>query len=155
MNTQTPFSSGARLEDGVLVPMIVFFDDLDSFGMLHNSRYSVLVERAWVTYWQQQGLAFSKDWELLDDGFNVLKEQRISYEFPVDRPGEYGVHIWLERIGRTSMTYGFRVCSADGTVTYAHGNRTIVRLDRQTLCPSEWSQEARSASKKLLHRDTA
>ena len=37
MNTQTPFSSGASLEDGVLVTMIVFFDDLDSFGMLHNS----------------------------------------------------------------------------------------------------------------------
>ena len=102
-----------------------------------------------------QELAFSKDWELLGDGFNVLKEQRITYEFPINRAGEYGVHIWLERIGRTSMTYGFRVCSADGTVTYAHGSRTIVRLDRQTLRPSEWSEEARSASEKLLHRDTA
>lgn len=106
-------------------------------------------------YWQQQGLAFSKDGGLLDDGFNVLKEQRMSYEFTVNRLGEYGVHIWVERIGRTSMTYGFRVCSADGTVTYAHGSRTIVRLDRQTLRPSEWSQEARSASEKLLHLDTA
>ena len=155
MNTQTQFSSGASLEYGFLVPMSVFFDDLDSFGMLHNSRYTVLVERAWAMYWQQQELAFSKDWELLDDGFNVLKEQRISYEFPVNRLGEYGVHIWVERIGRTSMTYGFRVCSADGTVTHAHGSRTIVRLDRQTLRPSEWSQEGRSASEKLLRRDTA
>ena len=155
MNTQTPFSSGASLEYGFLAPMRVYFDDLDSFGMLHNSRYSVLVERVWAIYWRQQGLAYSKDGKLLDDAFSVVKEQRVSYEFPINRPGEYGVHIWLERIGRTSMTYGFRVRSADGTVTYAHGSRTIVRLDRQTLRPSEWSQEGRSVSEKLLRRDAA
>ena len=103
MNTQTPFSSGASLEYGFLAPMRVYFDDLDSFGMLHNSRYSVLVERVWAIYWRQQGLAYSKDGKLLDDAFNVVKEQRVSYEFPINRPGEYGVHIWLERIGRTSM----------------------------------------------------
>jgi acyl-CoA thioester hydrolase len=155
VTSPTTFSSDASPEYGFVVQMMVYFDDLDSFGMLHNSRYFVLAERAWATYWQQRGLAFSKDWELLDDGFIVTKEQRISYEFPVTRPGEYGFHIWLERIGRTSMTYGFRVCSADGTVTHAHGSRTIVRLDRQTLRPSEWSQEGRSVSEKLLHRDTA
>ena len=155
MDTETPSFSGASLEYGVLVPAMVYFDDLDSFGMLHNSRYTILVERAWVTYWQQQGLAFSKDGELLDDGLNVLKEQRISYKSPVNRLGEYGVHLWLEHVGRTSVTYGFRVCSADGTVTYADGSRTIVRIDRQTLRPCEWSQEARSASEKLLRPDTA
>ena len=53
MNTQTPFSSGASLEYGFLAPMRVYFDDLDSFGMLHNSRYSVLVERVWAIYWRQ------------------------------------------------------------------------------------------------------
>ena len=155
MTTRTKFSSDASPEYGFVVQMMVYFDDFDSFGMLHNSRYGVLAERAWATYWQQRGLAFSKDWELLDDGFIVLKEQRISYEFPVTRPGEYGFHIWVEHIGRTSLTYGFRVCSADGTVTHAHGSRTIVRLDRQTLRPSEWSQEGRSVSEKLLRRDAA
>ncbi|GAA4988688.1 hypothetical protein GCM10025734_14500 [Kitasatospora paranensis] len=40
---------------GVLVPVDVHFDDLDLMGMLHNSRYQVRVERAWVEFCRGQG----------------------------------------------------------------------------------------------------
>ncbi|MEQ4720536.1 hypothetical protein [Nonomuraea sp. B19D2] len=33
------------------------FDDLDAMGLLHNSRYSLLVERAIGAYWQRLGWA--------------------------------------------------------------------------------------------------
>ena len=52
------------------------------------------------------------------------------------------------------MTFGFRLCSAGGTLTYAHGSRTNVRLDRQTLRPAEWSDEARRVNEKLLRPAT-
>jgi acyl-CoA thioester hydrolase len=142
-NGAQPGSVGGP-EYGFLAPATVYFDDLDSFGMLYNSHYGVLVERAWVGYWQQRGVAYAKDWSQLDDSFNVVKEYRVTYEVPINRPGEYGIHIWSERLGNTALTYGFRVCTADGTQTYAHGIRTIVRLDRTTLRPTGWSEQARA-----------
>ncbi|MCF3965537.1 acyl-CoA thioesterase [Streptomyces fuscigenes] len=135
---------------GVLEPGAVHFDDLDAFGMLYNSHYAVLAERAWVAYWQRREVAYSSDWKMLDDGFNVAKELLVGFDAPIDRPGTYGVHLWVERLGRTSLTYGFRVCSPDGSRTYAHGRRTVVRLDRGTLRPAPWSERARELCTALL-----
>ncbi|MFD3487543.1 acyl-CoA thioesterase [Streptomyces sp. NPDC058665] len=131
-------------DDGFLVPVAVHFDELDSFGMLYNNRYGVLVERAWVMYWQEREIAFSRDWTTHGDAFNVVKDFRITFEAPIDRPGEYGVRIWVEHLGRTSLRYGFGIRSRDGgPPTYAHGNRTLIRLDPATRRPSEWSEKAR------------
>jgi acyl-CoA thioester hydrolase len=149
VNVETATIPGGGLEYGFFVPVPVYLDDLDFMGMLHNSRFTVLGERAFVAYWRDNGVFISRDGDLLDDGFQVVKEQRVSYELPV-KAGEYGVHGWVERVGRTSMTLGFRLCSADGTLTHAHGSRTNVRLDRQTLRPTEWSEEARRVCEKLL-----
>ncbi|MET4925703.1 hotdog domain-containing protein [Streptomyces sp. PSRA5] len=136
---------------GFLIPVAVHFDELDSFGMLYNSRYGVLVERAWVAYWHQRELAFTKDWTPLPDSFNVVKKFTITFEVPIDHPGEYGVRIWVERLGRTSLTYGFRVCSPDGgPTTYAHGVRTLIRVDPETGRPAEWSEEARKLTAELV-----
>jgi acyl-CoA thioester hydrolase len=153
VNVETPAISGTGLEYGFFAPVSVYLDDLDFLGMLYNSRFTVLGERAFVAYWRDNGVFVSRDWDLLGDGFTVVKEQRVSYELPV-RAGEYGIHGWVEHIGRTSMTCGFRLCSADATSTYAHGSRTIVRLDRQTLRPCEWSDEARRVNEKLLRPAT-
>ena len=153
MNVETPAISGAGLEYGFFAPVPVYMDDLDFMGMLYNSRFTVLGERAFVAYWRDHGVFVSRDWDLLDDGFMVVKEQRVSYEFPV-KAGDYGIHGWVDRIGRTSMTFGFRLCSADGTLTYAHGSRTNVRIDRQTLRPAQWSAEARRVNEKLLRPAT-
>lgn len=78
-----------------------------------------------------------------------MKEFSIGYDVPIDRPGEYGVHIWVERLGRTALTYGFRVCSAEGGVTYERGSRTVIRLDRTTRRPAEWSERAKSLGARL------
>ncbi|MFD3522573.1 acyl-CoA thioesterase [Streptomyces sp. NPDC058653] len=129
---------------GFLVPVDVHFDELDSFGMLYNNRYGVLVERAWVNYWQRREIAFTKDWRALGDAFNVVKDFRITFETPIDSPGRYGVRIWVEHLGHSSLRYGFKICSADGTPpTYAHGARTLIRLDPETKRPTGWSEKAR------------
>jgi acyl-CoA thioester hydrolase len=68
----------------------------------------------------------------------------------VTRPGEYAVHLWLERLGNTGLTYGFRFCSSDGTETYARGTRVLVRLDAATMRPAPWSEGFRAAGRALL-----
>ncbi|MFD4626907.1 acyl-CoA thioesterase [Streptomyces sp. NPDC058475] len=136
---------------GQLVPVTVHFDDLDALGLLHNARYPVMVERAWTALWNERGFGgFEGDWEAAGDFCNAVKELRISYEAPVDRPGAYAVHLWLERLGNTGLTYGFRFCSADGLVTYAHGTRVLVRLDAGTLRPTPWSEGFRALGRELL-----
>src|SRR5687768_15399103 len=44
-------------EGGVFEPVQVYFDDLDAMGLLHNSRYALLVERAIGAYWGRLGWA--------------------------------------------------------------------------------------------------
>ncbi|MFF7332353.1 thioesterase family protein [Streptomyces sp. NPDC008150] len=142
--------AGHPLPYGRLIPVTVHFDDLDALGLLHNARYPVLVERAWSELWQQHGFGFAGDWSAAGDACNAVRELRIGYEVPVTRPGAYAVHLWLERLGTTGLTYGFRFCSADGSVTFASGTRVLVRLDAATLRPAPWSDAFRAAGRELL-----
>ncbi|MEU0969687.1 thioesterase family protein [Streptomyces sp. NPDC005917] len=148
MTAEAPIAPA--LSHGRLIPVTVHFDDLDALGLLHNARYPVLAERAWAEFWQGHGFAFQGDWAAAEDACNAVKELRISYEAPVTRPGTYAVHLWLERLGNTGLTYGFRFCSADGATTYAHGTRVLVRLDAATLRPAPWSERFRAAGRELL-----
>lgn len=141
------------LHHGRLIPVTVHFDDLDALGLLHNARYPLLVERAWTELWHDNGVRFEGDWTAAGDACNAVKELRLTYEAPVTRPGTYAVHLWLDRLGTTGLTYGFRFCSADGAVTYARGSRVLVRLDAGTLRPAPWSEPFRDAARALLRPD--
>ncbi|MER7678080.1 hotdog domain-containing protein [Streptomyces sp. NPDC096934] len=145
-----PVPAAPALPYGRLLPVAVHFDDLDALGLLHNARYPVLVERAWTALWSEHGFRFEGDWEAAGDACNAVRELRIGYEAPVVRPGAYAVHLWLERLGDTGLTYGFRFCSADGSVTYARGTRVLVRLDAGTLRPTSWSDRFRAVGRELL-----
>ncbi|MFI6408895.1 acyl-CoA thioesterase [Streptomyces sp. NPDC050548] len=151
MTVESP--SVTALAHGRLIPVAVHFDDLDALGMLHNARYPLLVERAWTELWQEHGVRFDGDWASAGDACNVVKELVISYEAPVTKPGGYAVHLWLDRLGTTGLTYGFRLCSADGSVTYATGTRVLVRLDAGTLRPAPWSEDFRAAGRALLRSE--
>ncbi|MFK0118188.1 acyl-CoA thioesterase [Streptomyces sp. NPDC090994] len=150
MTAEAPAAPIPALSYGRLVPVTVHFDDLDALGLLHNARYPVLVERAWGELWEGHGYRYAGDWAAAGDACNAVKELRITYEAPVTRPGGYAVHLWLERLGRTGLTYGFRFCSADGATTYAHGTRVLVRLDAATMRPAPWSEEFRAVGRELL-----
>jgi len=138
---------------GRLIPVTVHFDDLDALGLLHNARYPLLVERAWTELWQEKGIRFEGDWAAAGDACNAVREFRIGYEAPVTRTGAHAVHLWLDRLGTTGLTYGFRFCSPDGAVTYARGSRVLVRLDAGTLRPAPWSEAFRAAARELLRPD--
>ncbi|MFF4761256.1 acyl-CoA thioesterase [Streptomyces sp. NPDC001292] len=147
MTPITPTSDLPGTDIGVLIPVSVYFDDLDPMRMLHNSRYAVLVDRAWNTLWMGRGVG--GDQGLQGDGFQVIKSFDIVFDVPLTDLGEHAVHLWMERLGRTSATAGYRVCSADGKTTYAHGTRTVVRLDPATLAPAKWSERVHEIARTL------
>lgn len=133
----------------------VHFDDLDAMGLLHNSRYAVLVERAIGAYWHRLGWASDPARSAFADVLMAVREFKVTYHVPITEPGEYPVHFWLERMGRTSGVYGFRVLSADHATVHADGYRVNVNLDPATFRPTPFSDAIRKAAEPLLRTELA
>jgi acyl-CoA thioester hydrolase len=134
---------------GQYLPVTVHFDDLDAFGFLHNTRHPLLVARAWDDCLAGHGIAYDGDWSTGDVCYAV-KELQIGYEAPVTRHGRYLIHLWIERLGNTGLTHGFRLCSADGTTTHARGRRVLVRLDSASRTPTPWTNAFRTTAAPAL-----
>ncbi|GAA2913722.1 thioesterase [Actinoplanes cyaneus] len=134
---------------GDLQPVEIHFDDLDIFGVVHSSRYTMMLERGLSAYWARRG----HDISLADsdsDAWQMVREVRTMFERPIRRIAPIYLHLWTEHRGRTSMTTGFRFISADGTEQYAHGRRIVIRFNPVTRRPSEWSARARADADALL-----
>ncbi|WP_223199377.1 acyl-CoA thioesterase [Solihabitans fulvus] len=141
------------MDDGHFATVEVHFDDLDAMGVLHNSRYALLVERATNTYWQRLGWSMDAAVSTFPEVLPVVREFMISFAVPVVGAGERVVHLWLDRLGTTSVVYGFRVLSDDRSVVHAQGHRVVVNLDPATLRPAPISDTMRASLVPLL-RDT-
>lgn len=137
------------VEPGHVEPLFVHFDDLDSIGMVHNTRYPVLVERALTMYWHRLGYDYRNGSTGHPDASVIVAEFAIKYRMPIRGTGEIGVHFWTERIGTTSVVYGYRIRSADGATVHAEGNRVHIRFDVAAGRPTAWLDETRAVYQKL------
>src|ERR687895_761281 len=145
----------AAVEYGYLHPTFVYFDDLDSMGMVHNARYAIMVERALTTFWHQRGYTRVNGVPTHPDTVVAVVEYSISYKVPVIGPGDIFIHLWVDRIGTTSVTYGFRAVSADRAVVHAEGHRVHIRLDEETLQKAPWAEETRAIYESLRPSSSA
>lgn len=117
--------------------MGVYFDDLDPFRILHNARYLLLFERTLGSFWQHVGLGgFDAD---VEDHSHLVRSNTIDYLRPVRGTGEVRVRLWIETIGRTSLTIGFRLMPLDQDLDFAVGRRTVVCVDPKTQQAVPWS----------------
>ena len=141
----------STLELGITQRVQVHFDDLDAMGIVHNAKYGVLVERAITAFWLAQGWSFDPArTRFPDDLMLAVREYTITFHAPIAAVPEVGVQIWIEQFGRTSVTYHFRVISADGEMLHAEGSRAQVKLDPITRRPAEISPELRKAADQLM-----
>ena len=146
------FATEPTIEYGQVELVPVHFDDLDPMGMVHNSRYALLVERALAGFWRRHGHTYHERRPTTPDTFNVVKEFRISHRAPISGIGEVRVHFWLEHLGKSCAVYAYRLLSPDGASVYADGRRVVVKLDPVTLRPSPWTPEVRAVADGLLRR---
>ncbi|MFT7518700.1 MAG: acyl-CoA thioester hydrolase [Kiritimatiellia bacterium] len=119
----------------------VYFDDLDPFGILHNARYLLLFERVVGSFWQELGFGALQS---RGDGRHVVRANTIQYLVPVRGTGEVRVRVWVEHLGTTSLTFGFKVLARDENVVHAEGTRVIVRVDFDTWKAAPWTDELRT-----------
>lgn len=121
--------------------MGVYFDDLDPFHILHNARYLLLFERTLGAFWME---VFHGGFNDKEDRFHFVRTNQIEYRRPVDGVGRVRVRVWVERLGRTSLTFGFRILPMDQDADHATGSRTVVRVSPETQRPVPWSDGFRA-----------
>jgi len=122
--------------------MGVYFDDLDPFQILHNARYLLLFERTLGSFWRVLGLGGMQD-PHSPDRFHLVRTNQIEYLGPVKGEQEVRVRVWIEKLGTTSLTFGFRLMPMDEDRDSARGFRTVVRVDPDTFRPVPWTDELR------------
>ena len=120
--------------------MGVYFDDLDPYRILHNARYLLLFERTLGSFWRDVGFG---DFQRADDSFHLVRTNKIEYLAPVRGVGDIRVRVDVQRLGRTSLTFGFRLMPLDEDRDYARGSRTIVRVDPESWRPVPWTEAFR------------
>ena len=122
----------------------VYFDDLDACQILHNARYVLLFERTIGSFWNSLGWGGPLDVQSNPDQFHLVRTNEIEYLRPVDGVGQVRVRVWVEKLGRTSLTFGLRCLPLDEDVDHARGTRVVVRVDPKTRRPEPWSDDFRA-----------
>ena len=123
--------------------MGVYFDDLDPFRILHNARYVLLFERTLGSFWERIGLGGVQAPDSPDQ-FHFVRANTVEYLAPVIGTGKVRIRVWVEKLGKTSLTFAFRVMPLDEDRDHARGARTIVRVDSTTWRPVPWTEAFRA-----------
>lgn len=121
----------------------VYFDDLDAFQILHNARYVLLFERTIGSFWQAIGWGGPLDIAHDPDRCHLVRQNHVDYLAPVNGTGQVRCRVWVEKLGRTSLTFGLRCMPMDQDTDYATGTRVVVRVDPESRRPTAWSHEFR------------
>lgn len=121
----------------------VYFDDLDAFQVLHNSRYLLIFERTIGSFWTRLGWGGTLDAVPNPDQFQLVRLNHIEYVRPVTGTGEVRARVWVEKLGRTSLTFGFRLLPLDEDLDFATGQRVMVHVDPKTRKPLPWTADFR------------
>ena len=122
----------------------VYFDDLDIFGVLHNARYPLLLERTIGDFWKRMGWGGLAELERNPDQFHLVRVNHLEYIKAVEGLDEVRVRVWVEKLGNTSLTFAFSVLPTDQDTVFAKGYRVLVCVDPETRQPKPWSEEFRA-----------
>lgn len=133
-------SSGVRFYESIHG---VYFDDLDAFQILHNARYLLMIERTIGSFWNRLGWGGWEDKKRNPDAFHLVRSNHIEYLKPIAGTCDIRVRIWVEKLGDTSLTFGFCVMPMDEDVDCATGTRVLVKIDPATRKPSSWEAQFR------------
>jgi acyl-CoA thioester hydrolase len=123
---------------GVVVPVHVYVDDLDGYGMLHHARYAVLLDHALTDFWVGAGLRLSPETSV-----TVVRSLTLDFHEPIRSPGRVDVRMWVSEAGRTSALYRFEVWSSspERDVLHAEAQRRVVNLDPVRLRPAPFPDD--------------
>lgn len=110
----------------VETPISVRWGDMDAFGHINNSRYATYLEEA-----RLQWFAGIEGGWLDERTAPVVAAMSINFRSPIEWPCELVVELYVERVGGSSLTLGFRMVSRDTPQKfYADGSTVLVWVER-------------------------
>ena len=126
----------------VETPISVRWGDMDAFGHVNNSRYATFLEEA-----RLQWFATIEGGWVDATTSPVVAAMSINFRSPIEWPCELVVELYVERVGGSSLTLGFRMVSRDTPQKfYADGSTVLVWVDRSTGRPVPLPERIRKAA---------
>ena len=119
------------------------WNDNDPYGHVNNAVYYFWFDSAVNRYLIEQGaLDIEKS-----DVIGLVVQTGCEYFAPIAFPDLVEARIRVEKLGRTSVTYGVGLFRGEEKTASAAGNFTHVYVDRKTRRPTPLSATLRSALK--------
>lgn len=132
----------------------IYFDDLDAFHILHNARYVLLFERTIGSFWESLGFVGPLGAMGNPDQHHLVRANHVEYLRPVTGDmGKVRVRVWVEKLGRTSLTFGLRLLPLDQDVDCATGTRVVVKVNAETKKPEPWTDAFRERIAPFVNTD--
>ena len=122
----------------------IYFDDLDIFGVLHNARYPLLIERTIGDFWKRLGWGSLAELNRNPDQFHLVRVNHFEYNKAIHGVDEVRVRVWVSKLGRTSLTFAFCIRPIDSEEDYCTGHRVLVSVDPENRKPTPWSDDFRA-----------
>jgi len=117
------------------------WNDNDPYGHVNNAVYYFWFDSAVNRYLIEQGaLDIGKS-----DVIGLVVQTSCEYFAPISFPDLVEARIRVEKLGRTSVTYGVGLFRGDEKTASAAGNFTHVYVDRESRRPTPLSAPLRSA----------
>ena len=133
-----------KLESGVFYQKwSTSFDELDPLNMLHNSRYSYILER--VTYLFFNAVSVIEKFDIIEfpDLHHVVRQINLTYLRPIFGVIPFWVTIKPIKLREAACIFEVAFISDDRSVIYCKGERTIAKVNPDTFQPVGWTKKFR------------
>ena len=140
-----------KLENGVFYKKwSTSFDELDPLNMLHNSRYSYILER--VTYLFFNAVSVIEKFDIVEfpDLHHVVRQINLTYVKPIFGVISFFVTVKPIKLREAGCIYEVSFVSEDKSVVYCKGERTIAKVNPATFQPVGWSKKFRDTHEFII-----
>jgi len=124
--------------------MRVAFSDTDAQGVVYYGRYLPYFDLARTEYHRHLG-------QIEIHGEFAVRALNVEYHAPARFDDLLEVFVRVERIGTTSVTYGYAAYRVDDDMLMATANQTIVLLDLAARRPVPVPESFRDQAKAFEH----
>lgn len=139
--TPTPPGPAATPAHG-RVEMQVRWSDVDLFGHVNNAAYLRYLDDARFALFPVMGV--DEHGALTASQLIVVKHE-IDFVAPLTfRPVPFLVEVWVPRIGRTSVDFGYQIRDTAGDRVYLRARSRMVQLDQATGAPRPFTDDERA-----------
>lgn len=128
--------------------MQVRWSDVDLFGHVNNAAYLRYLDDARFTLFPAMGVDENG---ALTASLLVVVKHEIDYVAALTfRPAPFAVEVWVSRIGRSSVDFGYEIVDAEDPATvYLRARSRMVQLDHATHSARPFTAEERAVFEDL------